>query len=226
MGVTTTRTSWAFLIYMTVIQTIDELRLWLAKPCHESEVRYLDEEKKEGAYIPIGIIEEKLDTFNEWGTDDFVFSLDRTGNVWFASGSLVLYVAFHEGIDGESLTFKKKVSGAVTFPISSKDENMDFAGTVLSLCIANASKKLGKQFGRHLNGRLDKGEHMPTIDMAFEKERDLALDDLLKAENQEQLKEVYAKHDRFHKDRQFLDHASAISKQFLAKKKKEVTNEQ
>jgi len=211
---------------MVEIQTIDELRAWLAKPCNESEIRYLDEEKKEGAYIPIGIIEEKLDTFNEWGTDDFVFSLDRTGNVWFASGSLSLYVAFHEGVQGESLTFKKKVSGAVTFPISSKDENMDFAGTVLSLCIANASKKLGKQFGRHLNGRLDKGEHVPTIDMAFEKERDLALDELLTAKNQKELTEIYGKNKKFHQDRQFLDHASAISKQFLAKKKKEITNEQ
>jgi hypothetical protein len=202
------------------MKTIAEYKAWLATECPADEIRYLNTEKQEGAYIPIGIIEEKLDKFDEWGTEDFVFSLDRTGNIWFASGSVSLYIIIRDDApNGEPEVCKRKVNGAVTFPISSKDENMDFAGTVLSLCIANASKKLGKQFGRHLNGRLDTGEHMPTIDMAFDKERDLALDELIAVETQDELNNVYEKHKKFHADRTFLDHASAMSKQFLAKTK-------
>lgn len=202
------------------MKTIAEFKAWLATECPTDEIRYLDEEKKEGAYIPIGIIEEKLDKFDEWGTENFVFSLDRTGNIWFASGSVSLYVVIRDDApNGEPDHCKRVVNGAVTFPISSKDENMDFAGTVLSLCIANASKKLGKQFGRHLNGRLDTGEHMPTIDMTFERERDSALDELIAVKTQEELNLVYEKHKKFHADRTFLDHASALSKGFLAKTK-------
>lgn len=99
-------------------------------------------------YIPIGKIEQDLDEFsgNEWGTSGFKFQMIRNGNYWFADASVVLNVKGREMV------------GAVTFPISSRDDNMDYSGTALSFCIANAAKKLGIKFGRGLNGRLSKGE--------------------------------------------------------------------
>lgn len=105
--------------------------------------------ENEAEYIPIGQIEEDLDTYSEgnWGTSDFKFQMLKNGSYWFADASVVLHVSG-----------RPPMVGAVTFPISSKDNNMDYSGTALSFCIANAAKKMGIKFGRALNGRLDKGE--------------------------------------------------------------------
>lgn len=133
---------------------IEDLKKWLSDPCKESDVRYLEPENKKeedrAAYIPIGIIENTLDEFDSWDTYDFKGLIYKASNYWFYDASVILEVT-HSGI-------KIRKSGAVTFPISSQDTNMDFSATALSYCIANAAKKLGKKFGRHLNGRLNKGE--------------------------------------------------------------------
>lgn len=99
-------------------------------------------------YIPIGLVEQGLDKYseNDWGTSGFKFQVIKTGSYWLADASVVLNVKGRE------------MCGAVTFPISSQDTNMDYSGTALSFCIANAAKKFGIRFGRGLNGRLDKGE--------------------------------------------------------------------
>jgi len=91
-----------------------------------------------------------LDEFDLWDAYNFKGTIIKASNYWFYDASVVLEV-FHNGV-----SIKK--TGAVTFTIISQDTNMDFAATGLSFCIANAAKKLGKKFGRHLNGRLDKGE--------------------------------------------------------------------
>lgn len=99
-------------------------------------------------YIPIGLIEQDLDEYsgNDWGTSGFKFQVVKTGSYWFADASVVLNVKGREMV------------GAVTFQIGSRDENMDYSGTALSFCIANAAKKFGIRFGRELNGRLNTGE--------------------------------------------------------------------
>lgn len=99
-------------------------------------------------YIPIGQIEQELDEYtgNDWGTSDFKFQMIKNGSYWFADASVTLIV------------LGRSMAGAVTFPISSRDDNMDYSGTALSFCIANAAKKFGIRFGRGLNGRLSKGE--------------------------------------------------------------------
>lgn len=133
---------------------IEDLKQWLSEPCKDSDVRFLEPDSQDpdnrAAYIPIGIIENTLDEFDSWDVYGFTGTLDKASNYWFYDASATLEVKFNQ------VSIKK--TGAVTFQISSRDKNMDFAATALSFCIANAAKKLGKKFGRHLNGRLDKGE--------------------------------------------------------------------
>lgn len=123
---------------------------WLDTPPPIDEVRTLDNGAE---FIPIGIVERLLDEYSEiegvgsWGTSDFKFQIVKTGHVWLADASCLLL------IDGE-----EPMQGAVTWQISSNDDNMDYSATALSFCIANAAKKKGIRFGRALNGRMDKGE--------------------------------------------------------------------
>lgn len=98
-------------------------------------------------YIPIGHVEQELDIlFPDWSTGDFKFQIIEAGKMWIADASCMLYVG------------NRHMQGAVSFPISSKDENLDFSATALSFCIANAAKRLGIRLGRGLNGRIDAGE--------------------------------------------------------------------
>lgn len=141
---------------------IKSLKEWLSQPCKESDVRYLQPDSKDpdkrAAYIPIGIIENTLDEFDSWDTYNFSGGIVKAGNFWFYDASVLLEVKFKAKVI--------KRTGAVTFQISSQDSNMDFAATALSFCIANAAKKLGKKFGRHLNGRLNTGETgLPIINV-------------------------------------------------------------
>lgn len=133
---------------------IEDLKKWLDEPCKEEYVKYLDkdnpDESKRGAYIPIGIIEQTLDELEEWSVFDFKHVIIKAGGHWISDASVQLTIR-----NGSTVLNR---SGAVSFPVSSQDTNMDFAATALSFCIANAAKKLGKKFGRHLNGRLNRGE--------------------------------------------------------------------
>lgn len=146
---------------------------WLTTECLPSEVKKIDG----ASYIPIGIIEEKLDKFHTWSTSNFKFTIYKAGNTWIASGSVEL------DVEHPSRGLITRV-GAVSFQISSHDDNQDFEGTALSFCIANAAKKLGKTFGRHLNGRLDTGETaLPIIQTkkgaAFDGESDAEWSELV-----------------------------------------------
>lgn len=127
--------------------TKEEYILWLDKPCSDDDIKANGDGSK---FIPIGIIETKLDKFDSWDTTNFKTQIFKTSKFWFASGSVELIVCY--------AGMRRTMTGAATYPISSKDNNMDYEATILSYCISNAAKKLGKQFGRHLNGRLEKGE--------------------------------------------------------------------
>lgn len=149
---------------------IADFSVWLNTECEQSEIRYLDDKNKTGAYIPIGIIEMLLDNFDVgWDTTDFKFNIYKTGHLWMASGSLVLQVQYFS--DNFSTISRHSRVGACSMQISSKDDNVDYEGTILSFCLANAAKKLGKRFGRHLNGRLDKGETaLPIIQVGADRD--------------------------------------------------------
>lgn len=174
---------------------IKDFKKWLDTECPKSEVKYLDEENKKGAYIPIGLVEQALDEFEEWGTEDWKFTMQRVDKNWVASGSVMLYIK-----DGARIITKH---GATSFPIGSKLSNDDFEGTALSLAIANAAKKLGKRFGRHLNGRLDKGETIPILDLAEQRKLDAAIDELNEVDTHENAMAIYEKYPQYQKVREF-----------------------
>lgn len=145
-------------------------------------------------YIPIGQIEQELDEYsgNDWGTYDFKFQMLKNGSYWFADASVILNVG------GRAMV------GAVTFPISSRDENMDYSGTALSFCIANAAKKLGIRFGRGLNGRLDKGETaVPIKQLKSEFEANEKAD-----QEFEELKKSLAEYEYYEEAKDHLDRTS------------------
>jgi hypothetical protein len=143
------------------------LQEWFNTPCKEEEIAYLDAEKTI-AYIPIGIVETILDEVGTvvpdayWDTVNFKFSAFKSVNTTFASGSLELRIYFIDKIDkdGYKSISREYISrvGAATVPIYSQDEIKDYEGVVLSMALSNAAKKLGKRFGRHLNGRMEIGE--------------------------------------------------------------------
>lgn len=181
---------------------IKDLKKWLSTECPKDEIKYLDEENKIGAYIPIGLIEQNLDEFDNWTTQDFSFMLTRVDKNWVASGSICLTIE-HDG---------KFISrhGAVTFPVQTKSTNDDYESTALSLSIANAAKKLGKRFGRHLNGRLDKGESLPEIDLEAQRKLDFAIDAVNLATSEEEIKQLFADNISYQKNREYI---TAISSQ-------------
>lgn len=175
---------------------IKDLKKWLATECPKSEIKYLDEENKKGAYIPIGIVEQNLDELDSWDTEAFSFMMIRADKGWVASGSIKLIVRHGD------VTITRH--GAATFPIQTKSVNDDYEATALSHAISNAAKKLGKRFGRHLNGRLDIGEALPTIDFEAQRKLDAAIDEVNLAKNEEEIKVLYDKFHEYQKDREFI----------------------
>jgi hypothetical protein len=140
------------------------LKEWLDTPCKESEIAYLDENRTI-AYIPIGIIEKILDDVRdfdcEWSTTNFRATAFKSVNTTFVSGSIELLITMFKE-HGEVRIISRV--GAATLPIYTKDDNQDYEGTILSLALSNAAKKLGRRFGRHLNGRMEAGETAIQID--------------------------------------------------------------
>lgn len=127
--------------------TSKEWKDWLSEEPKPEEVKLNPDNSQ---YIPIGMLEQVLDTFDRWGTSNFKFALLKTGGTIFASASISLDVWF----DNQ----ERHHTGASTFQILQNDVNTDYEATALSLALANAAKKLGKRFGRGLNNRLLTGE--------------------------------------------------------------------
>lgn len=185
---------------------ITDFKKWLSTECPKDEIKYLDTENKVGAYIPIGLIEQNLDEFDNWGTTDFSFLLTRVDKNWVASGSVSLNVEFEGKIISRH--------GAVTFPVQTKSTNDDYESTALSLAIANAAKKLGKRFGRHLNGRLEKGEALPEIDLEAQRKLDFAIDAINESKSEEEIKKLYDENVQYQKNREYIT-AISTQKQLL-----------
>lgn len=175
---------------------IKDLKKWLSAECPQEEIRYVNTESKKGAFIPIGIIEQNLDEFDNWWTTDFSYVMMKVDRSWVASGTVCLHVKHGELVISRH--------GASTFTISSKSDNEDFEATALSLSIANAAKKLGKRFGRHLNGRLDIGEKTPTIDLEELRKLDAAIDEINETKTELELKKVFDNYPQYQKTREFI----------------------
>lgn len=115
---------------------------WVNNEVPEEEIDYNDDGSE---FIPIPIVEGLLSKVDLcWGTENFKFRIFSIGERTFASGSLELVLVFFGKI--------RRIVGAATFEIFG-GENVEAVCT--SECTKNASKKLGRRFGKFLNGRGD-----------------------------------------------------------------------
>lgn len=143
-----------------------EIREWLAEDPPASVIAKLTDGDQEVEYIPIGQIESMLDEKFNWDTKEFRFNIYKTGTYWFATGSVELALEeisnlkpeYYAGALKEVPLYRRNLTGAATIAISSRDDNMHYESTILSLATANAAQKLGKRFGRELNNRMKVGE--------------------------------------------------------------------
>lgn len=117
-------------------------------PAHEVE------KNADGSrYIPIRVVEELLDEYTglDWSSDDFKWAaLPLDGGVYW-SGSIELL--YFDPSEGGRMNQKP---GAATIFSGDYPGNKDWLPTLLSECIKNAAKKIGRRFGRYLND--DKSE--------------------------------------------------------------------
>lgn len=107
-------------------------------------------------YLPIGIVETYLDELDSWSTNSFTYTKDSETSY---SGSICLYVT-HEKECRNSV-------GSCTYHVDPTNLNINHVATLESYCIANAAKRMGKRFGRHLNNRMlgseESGNTIPEI---------------------------------------------------------------
>lgn len=113
--------------------------------------------------IPFEIIEKKLDRLcgGSWSTSNFVHSYHVINGNEAISASIELSVAYSVN-EGDATTFRTLV-GACTYSLNwlrdmnkmpeleQSNINEHYAASAKSLCIVNAAKSIGIQFGRDLN---------------------------------------------------------------------------
>jgi hypothetical protein len=155
------------------------IREWLNEAPPPEIIAKLKDGDREVEYIPIGQVENMLDEAFDWHTENFKFQIVKTGNYWFATGSIQLRISASPipNLPFPVIKWERLLTGAATIIISSKDDNMHYESTVLSLATANAAQKLGKRFGRELNGRMEVGEtsfvnktdEAPVIDRSIDR---------------------------------------------------------
>jgi len=107
---------------------------------------------KDVQFIPIIKIKELLSqNFDFWGTSDFRWEYIMRGNEFFISATVTLNLLKH--IEGTS--HKWSFVGAATInilnPNPTMEVNENHTASVLSACIKNAAKNIGRFFGMYLN---------------------------------------------------------------------------
>lgn len=123
---------------------------WLKEQPPETELKKTDEGYD---YIPIGVIENLLDYFDWWNNTDFKYQINKIDRAFVADASILLSVGYM--VNNKERILRR--NGSVSFVVRG-DDTKDFSSIALSLCIANAAKKLGNRFGRSLNGRSELGD--------------------------------------------------------------------
>lgn len=118
-------------------------------------------------YFKIEELENLLDTFDSWGTQNFNYYLYRNSyaNLCVAA-SLELWVEH----DGKRRTFV----GTNNFSIKSIYPIKHFLSTAKSECMKNAASDIGKRFGRGLNSDL---EVVPNEDSEKQADEGITLHD-------------------------------------------------
>lgn len=116
-------------------------------------------------YLPIRVVERYLDDLikctpaERWHTSDLkVDTLPGKQSIVF-SGTIVLTIILEKNVI--------KRSGAFTMFATGNDKNKDYYPTILSGCIKNAAKSLGRRFGRYLNEEEVKDEDDAVPEQKF-----------------------------------------------------------
>jgi hypothetical protein len=127
------------------------IREWLDTPCDNSEISTLD-----GAfYLPIHVVLWKLQKMRELFNADANIITPRHQYYRLANGDDICSGNLQVSVVCHSEGFNMQCPGAATILLKQYSDNHHYAETVKSLCIVNACKMLGRQFGSHLNEMLD-----------------------------------------------------------------------
>ena len=101
-----------------------------------------------GNFIPIEAIENELDTFNSWGTQNFHYTFYRDGYAKMCiAASIEVVVEYLE----RERWMRRTFVGTCNFEISSIYPIKHFLSTAKSECVKNACSDMGKRLGRGIN---------------------------------------------------------------------------
>lgn len=104
-----------------------------------------------GNFIPIEVIENELDTFDSWSTQNFHYHFYRDAYAKICIAASIEVVV--EYMEKERL-LRRTFVGTCNFDISAIYPNKHFLSTAKSECVKNACSDMGKKLGRGLNPRI------------------------------------------------------------------------
>ena len=120
-----------------------DIRQWLQS--EPSEIATLPQG---GNFIPIEVVENDLDTFDSWGTQNFHYSFFRDGYAKLCiAASIEVVVEYPENDRWVKRTFV----GTCNFEIAAIMTAKHFLSTAKSECVKNACSDMGKKLGRGIN---------------------------------------------------------------------------
>ncbi len=131
-------------------------------------------------HIPIEEVKKMLwEDFEWWGTENFKFKETFIGHKVLVGGSVELVVKHSE------INHDFKFVGGYTTDYNKEppeqDLNDNLKATILSECIKNASKNLGRKYGMFLNTKRVLNKIIPEPKTEVSKRAGNAIDNLLKA---------------------------------------------
>lgn len=118
-----------------------ELIAWLDREPEQSWIKTNDDGSE---YIDISTVEDLLSELDLlWGTEDFKFRVIESNGRLYGSASVVLTLSIFNQ--------KRRITGAATLMLGEDITHSE--PTLLSECIKNSAKKMGRLFGKYLNDR-------------------------------------------------------------------------
>lgn len=120
-----------------------DIRQWLQS--EPTEIATLPEG---GNFIPIEVIENELDTFDSWGTQNFHYHFYRDAYAKICiAASIEVVIEYMEN----DRWLKRTFVGTCNFDVASIYPIKHFLSTAKSECVKNACSDMGKRLGRGIN---------------------------------------------------------------------------
>jgi hypothetical protein len=105
---------------------------------------------KGGNFIPIEALENELDNFDNWGTQNFHYHFYRDGYASLCiAASIEVVIEYKEG--DSPVPLRRTFVGACNFELTSIYPIKHAVATAKSECVKNACSDIGKKFGRGIN---------------------------------------------------------------------------